>query len=232
MTKTKISPPIFPIRSYSPNERFTMDYTQFAPNVWFLIVIANFSKRVWGDVYPSKQEKNVIRFLQEIMDTEGTFCEILQSDNGGEFIGNDLRAFLKGKCIAIHGRPFHPQSQATIERFNGTIKTIVTKYCKSRNVTVFSIEELQPVLKICLDIYMRQIHSSTNFRPYELHYGIVLATLRPMFDYRNFDVDCIHHSMLGTSRSEEEIRKMRAVASRNQCKRNARNFKQAYLKHL
>ena len=232
MTKTKISPPIFPVRSYSPNKRYTMDYTMFAPNVWFLIVIANFSKRVWGDVYPSKEEKNVICLLKEIIDTEGTFCKILQSDNGGEFTGNRMKAFLKGKCIVVHGRSFHPQSQATIERFNGTIKTIVTKFCKSQNVVVFTIVELRPVLKICLDLYMRQIHSSTNYRPYELHYGIFLASLRPMFDYKNFDNNSIHHSQLGRSVSHTEYKIMMATASRNQSKRNARNFKQAYMKHL
>ena len=230
--KTRVSAPIFPVRSYGPNERYTMDYTQFAPNVWFLFVIANFSKRVWGEVYATKEEVNVIMLLSSIREKEGRFCDVLQSDNGGEFIGNDLIAYLDGVCIHIFGRPFHPQSQATIEKFNKTIKPIVAKYLLANNIQVFHYEELRSVLCICLDMYNRSVHSSTKCRPYELHYGITLTLRNPQYDLSTLNEFTINIHHLGEQLAEKVYTRMLATASRNQTKRNARNFRIAYNKHL
>lgn len=47
---------------------------------------------------------------------------ILQSDNGKEFCNADLKEVMEEmKIREIHGRPYHPQSQGRVERFNRTL---------------------------------------------------------------------------------------------------------------
>jgi hypothetical protein len=77
-----VKPPIYPISSSKLNERWVMDYTQFESNFWLLVIIDNFSRKVWTHGYSTKQERNVIEKLKEIFNSSGT-PSILQSDNGG-----------------------------------------------------------------------------------------------------------------------------------------------------
>ena len=49
--------------------------------------------------------------------------EIMQSDNGSEFINKELHALLTSWKVRkyVHGRPYHPQSQGSVERANGNV---------------------------------------------------------------------------------------------------------------
>jgi transposase InsO family protein len=79
--------------------------------------------------------------LREIGDKEAqTVCDmlwriwmdwgmpnILQSDNGGEFVNAEIKAqCIKYKVAFIHGRIYHPQSQGGVERGNGAGRKLVT----------------------------------------------------------------------------------------------------------
>ena len=64
------------------DERWIMDYTQFDNGFWMFVVIDCFSRRVWTTVFPTKQEKNVIKTLDTLFSSEHV-PSIIQSDNGG-----------------------------------------------------------------------------------------------------------------------------------------------------
>ncbi len=56
--------------------------------------------------------------------------DILQSDNGGEFLGKCI-SIIKIQFKTIHivkGRPRYPQSQGSVERSNGTFKNCLNDW--------------------------------------------------------------------------------------------------------
>jgi len=83
---------------------------------------------------------------------------VLLSDNGPGFIGGVLSNYLAVHGIKhIFGKPFHPQTQGKVERFNRTTKS------KTVNLIVYcSPEELQAALREMVWKYNHTPHSSLN----------------------------------------------------------------------
>ena len=51
---------------------------------------------------------------------------ILQSDNGTEFVNSVLRRVVNlWGSTQIHGRPYHPQSQGSVENLNKRVKDVL-----------------------------------------------------------------------------------------------------------
>ena len=85
------------------NERWVVDYSKFNGLYWILVVVDSFSKFCWSKAYLTKQEKNVIQFLGEILEDETNGRPVrLGSDNGGEFTGNAMREFLITELIPVN----------------------------------------------------------------------------------------------------------------------------------
>jgi hypothetical protein len=57
---------------------------------------------------------------------------ILQSDNGKEFVNQILLEFkvIWPSIVIINGRPRHPQSQGSVERANQDVKTMLSSWCE------------------------------------------------------------------------------------------------------
>ena len=54
--------------------------------------------------------------------------KVVKTDNGGEFVGKDYTSFCAAEGIdARTGAPYTPQSQAVVERANGTVKKLLKK---------------------------------------------------------------------------------------------------------
>ena len=54
---------------------------------------------------------------------------IIQSENGGEFIGEVVKQLCKNFDVRIlHGRPHHPQSQGQIENLNKQVKRLLARF--------------------------------------------------------------------------------------------------------
>jgi hypothetical protein len=82
----------------------------------------------------SKLAKPIGMKLLKIFSTS-IILEILQSDNGSEFLGKciDLiKKYYPNICI-VKGRPRHPQSQEKIERSHAIFKNALQKWMKSTN---------------------------------------------------------------------------------------------------
>jgi putative transposase len=92
----------------------------------------------------------------------------LLSDNGAGFKGAVLEGYLSMNGIRhIYGKPYHPQTQGKVERFNRTIKqrtTYLMVYC--------SPEELRQAVKKAVDEYNARPHESlSNVCPNDVYAG-------------------------------------------------------------
>jgi hypothetical protein len=205
VSKTQVNQPtlIFPVRSFRPNERWTVDYTQLEEKVWLLFLIDNFDKIVWGCAFQTKEEQNVMDLFSWIVQTFNCKPLLLQSDNGGEFVGNRLKHLLTVMSVDIlHGRSYHPQSQATIERFNRTFKSSLLLFLLENDILLENIDEVNKAIQILLDRYNRRVHSSTKCRPYELHFGIRLHEIHPQICWDTYQQKTFDLKDLGTMLGE------------------------------
>ena len=92
----------------------------------------------------------------------------LLSDNGSGFKGSVLEDYLSMNGIRhIYGKPYHPQTQGKVERFNLTIKqktTYLMVYC--------SPEELRQAVRKAVDEYNARPHESlSNVSPNDVYAG-------------------------------------------------------------
>lgn len=65
----------------------------------------------------SKESVHVVQFLEELVRTEwgGRVPKILQTDNGTEFVNNNLKEWChKNKVDFRHGAPFNPRAQGQV----------------------------------------------------------------------------------------------------------------------
>ena len=82
-------------------------------------VVDCFSRFAMGGPIKSKSAKEVCRVLLDDCIYKYGLPIILQTDNGGEFNNARLTEVLEEmKALKINGRPYHPQSQGRVERFN------------------------------------------------------------------------------------------------------------------
>ena len=93
---------------------------------------------------------------------------LLLSDNGSAFVGEVLAAYLRVHGIShIFGRPFHPQTQGKVERFNRTTKS------KTVDLIVYcSPDELQAGLREAIKVYNNTPHTALhNVSPADVYAG-------------------------------------------------------------
>ena len=95
--------------------------------------------------------------------------EILQSDNGSEFLG-DCIGLIREYYPNIHivkGRPRHPQSQGKIERSHATFKNALQKWMTRTN------NKNWPLGCYVVNAELNQVsqYNRGGFSPYNLYYG-------------------------------------------------------------
>ncbi|CAC5424979.1 unnamed protein product [Mytilus coruscus] len=84
-------------------------------------IVDCFSRLAFGDPLKGKFAKDVAELTLKYVYLYGP-PRILQSDNGKEFTNVNLAEVVSiFKTRQIHGRPYHPQSQGRVERFNRTL---------------------------------------------------------------------------------------------------------------
>lgn len=135
-----VPPPPKPIRTYRPHSRLQIDLIDMAPrkrsfmlnNKWNFRYIVSvqccFSKFCWLFPIQNKSADEIYAVLYVLFQKEG--CpDILQSDNGSEFIAGIITKVCNDFGVRIvHGRPHHPQSQGQIENQNKVIKRHLARY--------------------------------------------------------------------------------------------------------
>jgi hypothetical protein len=98
--------------------------------------------------------------------------EILQSDNGTEFLGECLVLLKKyyNNIRIVKGRPYHPQSQVAVECGNSPFKEALFKWIRNKNNTCVSWAKIG-IYVINAQINNRKSESKNFKSPYEAIYG-------------------------------------------------------------
>lgn len=174
-------PPPVAIRSFLPHSRIQIDLIDMAPkknrnfmsnNRWgyryVLTVKCCFSKFCWLFPLKTKSASEVCAILKALFVKEGA-PTIIQSDNGGEFIGEVVKQLCKDFDVRIlHGRPHHPQSQGQIENLNKQVKRLLARFLQRLS------RELQAnmwplLLSPIADMLNSKWHSTINDIPFRIY---------------------------------------------------------------
>ncbi len=121
-------------RPYRPHSRLQIDLIDMAPrkrpfltsnrlNFRYIVSVkCCFSKFCWLIPIQTKNADDIYSVLYILFQRES--CpDILQSDNGSEFIANIIGKVCHDFGVrVVHGRPHHPQSQGQIEKQNKVTK--------------------------------------------------------------------------------------------------------------
>jgi len=107
-------------RPFSRWQADLLDMTHNASRGWryVLTVVDLFSK--YAHAIPLNASREVARAMASTF--KGGRPSTLQTDNGGEFVSTTFKDVLGGKTKHVLSRPYTPQAQGAVERFNGTLK--------------------------------------------------------------------------------------------------------------
>lgn len=126
-----------------------------------------FSK--WSFARPVKNIKTstVIQFLEECVISVHGAPEIIITDRGCQFTSQEWQQFLE-KCKLKHNLTcaYHPQSNGTDERVNGTLIRILRNYVNECHT------DWDENVKWTLFLYNTTVHESTGFSPYQILFGL------------------------------------------------------------
>jgi len=94
---------------------------------YIVVGVNHFTKFMWASGSESKDSTCVLNFLRQHFTGDLPF-DILHTDNGGEFINDELASFCSQVSSRhVTGAPRHPQSQGCVERVNQTLKQSLNK---------------------------------------------------------------------------------------------------------
>lgn len=180
------TPPAFiesitPIIPSYPRERLIVDTVDLSVYShqnngfkYIFTMIDSFTKFGWVYSAPNKNSETFSSILRKHFYKEGTW-ELFHTDNGGEFINNNVKEVLDYfKISSIHGRPYHPQSQGQVERFNRTIKSRIRKCFEFNQFDWYNhIDRI-------VYYYNNTAHRSTGMKPFVLFKGFDSELLNNM----------------------------------------------------
>ncbi len=134
---------INPIISKEPNYYYQIDLIDMSKYSiqnknykWIFTIIDLFTKQAFAFPLYNKEGKTVSIAFTKWIDTLPKLPHIIQSDRGKEFINSDIKQVLKQNNIRHQiSLSYQPESQRSIERFNGTLKRKIMSYFTSNTNT-------------------------------------------------------------------------------------------------
>lgn len=132
----------------------------------YILTICDYGTR-YPEAFPlrSTTSRDVVEALVELFSRTGIPEEIL-TDRGTNFTSALTKEFYTMMGIrSIRTSAYHPQTDAMVEKFNGTLKTGIRKYLEEYG------GEWNKALPYILFAYRETPHSSTGFSPFELTLG-------------------------------------------------------------
>jgi IS30 family transposase len=118
---------------HHPNSVWQVDLLFFHQVIIF-VVVDLYSKFARVSVLRSKTAKSVTRAFERML-TEGCAPKAVSSDNGSEFKGEFSELLDKRGIQQVFGSPGNPTSQASVERFNRTIRMALERYITDGGTT-------------------------------------------------------------------------------------------------
>ncbi len=163
-------PPLKPILATRPLERIEIDFTSFSHpdpvtgDRYMLTVVDCYSKFGWVQTFKSKHAAPVAKFLFEQIYCKEGCVEIVQCDNGSEFIAKVVQEFFKlVDADNRRSRPKHPQTNGQIERLNGTFKQLLKNMTKGKPGAEWSA-----LVQVAMRKYNNKYHASVRRSPFEV----------------------------------------------------------------
>ena len=153
-----------------PFQRIAMDIVGPLPRTQrgnrFILTVCDYATRYPEAIaMPSTEAPRVARELVKLFSHVGIPDEIL-TDQGANFMSTLLEEMYQLLHIKkIRTTPYHPQTDGLVERFNGTLKSMLRKFV-SRNQKDW--DEYLPYL---LFAYREVPQETTGFSPFDLLYG-------------------------------------------------------------
>eukprot|EP01137_Pigoraptor_chileana_P011453 Opistho-2@62365 len=126
-----------PIRTDAFLDRIQIDLINLAATPdgsykYILTVRDHFTRCTWLYALQTKEAQGVADNLEKQFDLFGA-PSILQSDNGKEFVAHVIKALAATvNATLINGRPYHPQSQGSVERANGVVSDLLYKWMRDK----------------------------------------------------------------------------------------------------
>lgn len=148
-----------------PREQLQVDLVDLSQyqtkkgNKWIINVIDMFSKKAWSRPMKNKGAKTVAEAMESMLKETGT-VSVLRSDNGKEFLNKDFEKVLKKAGLKhVTSRSYTPQSQGGVERFNGTLKSMIEKLITSGK------RQWDNHLSSLIENYNDSVHTATKMTP-------------------------------------------------------------------
>lgn len=161
------------------NSRWAMDFIDMQKydcprnrkKKWILTVIDIFSKKAFATALYAKTAILTAEALENIIQNNfneiGSYPKIIQSDNGKEFKNNEVKELMKNINIKFINTPtYMPQANASIERFNRTLKNLIAQNF-TKNNNILWVDDL-PLL---ISNYNNSYHSTIKDIPNRIHDG-------------------------------------------------------------
>ncbi|HRQ44974.1 MAG TPA: integrase core domain-containing protein [Candidatus Goldiibacteriota bacterium] len=161
-----------------PDEIWQMDGTVMFVTDWgyykYLSVLDDYSRRVMNsELMPDESGFSASDAMELSLEEAKRLGHCLDrhpivlTDNGSAFKGWVLSDYLENRGMKhIFGRPYHPQTQGKVERFNRTIKDYIYVYAYN------SPEELQKAIRQAVEWYNNRPHEALrNVSPNDVYAG-------------------------------------------------------------
>ena len=169
-TQQRSRPGTMPVPTYA-NQILGMDLTgpfelSSGGNRYILVVIDHATGWAEAKPIPTKEEENILNYLDREYFPRFGIPEVIVSDLGGEFTGHTLKTYLSKLNIDHrHTCPYSPQSNGMTERFNRTIKQLIRKLVNNCN------SRWEDELGHALFAHRVSTSATTGYTPFYLTYG-------------------------------------------------------------
>ena len=132
----------------------------------FILCVIDYATRYPEAVaLPGVSTEQVAEALCRIFSRVGVPRQIL-SDQGSQFVSEVMQEVYRLLSIQhITSTPYHPQANGLVEKFNGTLKSMIKKLCLERP------SDWDRYLEPALFAYREVKQDSLGFSPFELLYG-------------------------------------------------------------
>ena len=154
-------------------ERWSIDLIGILPrsyngNRWIITAIERSTGWPVAEAVTEATSATIAKFMERnIFSTYGMPIEVL-TDNGMNLVSEDIERYLQTAMIKHRTTtPYHPQTNGKVERFNGILGGMLTKYLYGKPVRMWDEYLMQSLFAVRI-----RTHAVTKQSPFFLLYGI------------------------------------------------------------
>ena len=140
------------------------EWSYFNNKTTFLMNVKDlYSKFGWSIPVKNKSTAVIAERLQDLFLVEG-FPEVLQTDNGTEFVGEQMVEMADRWGIEMrHGEPYKSSTQGSVEKFNSTVRNLIHQHQVN-----WKVKRYIDHLPFLIYSYNTTVHSATGYTPFQV----------------------------------------------------------------